>query len=162
MKKQAKFPIVIWVPESLRAESLAWAIQGCTRLCTCVRGFQKSKSPHYILLSPFQRLNIDLLGPYPRSKQGHVGLLIVLDHFSKFHWLHPLKKCISLAIQDFLLKHIFHCFGVPEKMIIDNGSQFKAVEFNSFLTELALLSFMFIQPSTPRRVMPQSVSNALY
>jgi len=38
---------------------------------------------------PFQRLYIGLLGPYPRSKRGHIyrGLLIVLDHMSKFHWL---------------------------------------------------------------------------
>lgn len=32
---------------------------------------------------PFQRLYVEILGPYPRSKKGFIGLLIVLDHFSK-------------------------------------------------------------------------------
>lgn len=87
---------------------------------------------------PFQRLYVDLLGPYPRSKQGHIGILIVLDHMTKFHWLFPLRKFSSCAIQDNLLKHIFHVFGVPEIILSDNGSQFRANEFNAFLTALGI------------------------
>lgn len=48
------------------------------------------------------RMYIDLLGPYPRSKGCYIGLLIVLDHMTKYHRLCPLKKCASTAIQDFL------------------------------------------------------------
>lgn len=84
---------------------------------------------------PFQRLYIDLLGPYPRSKKGYIGLLIVLDHFSKYHWLCPLKKFTSSVIIEFLEKQVFHHNGVPETVISDNGSQFKANEFNAFLTQ---------------------------
>jgi hypothetical protein len=87
---------------------------------------------------PFQRLYIDLLGPYPRSKQGHIGLLIVLDHFSKFHWLLPLRKFTAKAIMEFLQNHIFFSYGVPEIIISDNGSQFKAQDFNAFLTEFGV------------------------
>lgn len=85
-------------------------------------------------IRPFQRLYIDLLGPYPRSKSGFIGLLIVLDHFSKFHWICPLRKFTSNVIQDFLEKQIFHVYGVPEVILSDNGSQFKSNEFNAFLT----------------------------
>lgn len=109
---------------------------------------KENKAPNYTLrppmgahnptCRPFQRLYIDLLGPYPRSKNGHVGLLIVLDHFSKYHWLQPLKKFTSKAVQDFLLHQIFHSFGVPETIVSDNGTQFKAHEFNAFLTELGI------------------------
>lgn len=60
---------------------------------------------------PFQRLYIDLLGPYPRSKQGQIGLLIVLDYFSNFHWLCPLKKFTSKAIIEFLEDQIFLLMG---------------------------------------------------
>lgn len=87
---------------------------------------------------PFQRMYVDILGPYPRSKQGHIGILIVLDHLTKFHWLCPLRKFTSSIIQNFLLKHIFHIYGVPEVLVSDNGSQFKANEFNSFLTSLGI------------------------
>jgi len=109
---------------------------------------KENKAPNYTLrppmgehcptYRPFQRLYIDLLGPYPRSKQGHVGLLIVLDHFSKYPWLQPLKKFTSAAIIEFLLKQVFHSVGVPETIVSDNGTQFKASEFNAFITELGI------------------------
>lgn len=91
-----------------------------------------------ISLRPFQRLYVDILGPYPRSKKGFIGILIVLDHLTKFHWLCPLKKFTASVIQEFLIKHIFHIFGVPEYIVSDNGSQFKSNEFNAFLTELGI------------------------
>lgn len=107
-----------------------------------------TKAPNMILrppmgkqtvsIRPFQRFYIDLLGPYPRSKSGHIGLLIVLDHMSKFHWLCPLRKFTSAAIQDFLLRHIFHVYGVPETIVSDNGSQFKANDLNAFFTNYGI------------------------
>lgn len=111
-------------------------------ICKC------SKHPNIVLrpqmgnpvitLRPFQRLYVDILGPYPRSKKGHIGLFIVLDHFTKFHWLCPLKKFTSNIIQEFLLETIFHTYGVPEDLVSDNGSQFKSNEFNAFLTKLGI------------------------
>lgn len=116
-------------------------IQNCS---TC----KETKSPNQILrpemgqqsvsCRPFQRMYIDILGPYPRSKQGNIGLLIVLDHLTKFHWLCPLRKFTSVAIQNFLLNHVFHIYGVPETIISDNGSQFRANDFNAFLTKLGI------------------------
>lgn len=91
-----------------------------------------------ISIRPFQRLYVDLLGPYPRSKAGAIGLLIVLDHFSKFHWLCPMRKFTSSKIEEFLEKHIFHVYGVPETIVSDNGSQFKANDFNAFLTKYGI------------------------
>lgn len=107
-----------------------------------------SKHPNFILkpemgkptqtIRPFQRLYIDILGPYPRSKNGYIGVLIVLDHLTKYHWLCPLKKFTTIPIRDFLLKNIFHAFGVPEEIVSDNGTQFKSNEFNSFLTKFGV------------------------
>lgn len=87
---------------------------------------------------PFQRLYIDILGPYPRSKRGNIGLLIVLDHLTKFHWICLMKKFTSSTIQSFLLENIFHVYGIPEQIISDNGSQFKASELNAFFTRLGI------------------------
>ena len=120
-------------------------VRGYVRNCSVCK---ETKAPNnivrppmgkrYPVVRPFQRLYIDLLGPYPRSKNGNIGLLIVVDHFSKFHWLCPLRKFTSKHIQEFLIKSIFHCFGVPETIISDNGSQFKANELNSLLTKLGI------------------------
>lgn len=83
---------------------------------------------------PFQRLYLDLIGPFPRTKKGHIGILIVLDHFSKFTFLKPLRKFISGHIITYLKDEIFNCYGVPEVVITDNGSQFRSKEFEFMLT----------------------------
>lgn len=67
-----------------------------------------TKSPNTILRPPmsipmtsdrpFQKLYIEILGPYPRSKKGNIGLLIIVDHFSKFHFLQPLRKFTAIKI----------------------------------------------------------------
>lgn len=74
-----------------------------------------------------------MIGPFPRTKKGHIGLLVVLDHFSKFVFLKPLKKFITKDITNFLQNEIFCCFGVPESLVSDNGSQFRSNDFRKFL-----------------------------
>lgn len=85
--------------------------------------------------SPWQRLYIDLLGPYPRSKAGNISLVIVLDQFSKFVLLKPVRKADASTIIRFLESDVFHMFGVPEEILSDNGVQFLAKDFKSFLSK---------------------------
>jgi len=49
-----------------------------------------------------QRLYVDFLGPYPRSRSGNVGIFIVLDHFSKFVFLKTVKKLTA----DVVIKYM--------------------------------------------------------
>lgn len=49
----------------------------------------------------FQKLYLDLLGPYPRSTSGNTGIIIVLDHMSKFHFLEPIRKFTAKVIMNF-------------------------------------------------------------
>lgn len=107
-----------------------------------------SKTPTYTLRPPmgkiveserpFQRLYVDLIGPFPRSKRGNIGIFIVLDHFSKFTFLKPLRKFNASLIIEYLKQDIFDCFGVPETIVSDNGSQFTSKEFISFLNQLGV------------------------
>ena len=106
---------------------------------------QQSKAPNVVLRPPmgaqsrsdrpFQRLYVDFIGPYPRSKSGHIGIFVVLDHFSKFPFLHPLKKFCTASIITFLENNIFHAYGVPEIVVSDNGPQFKSSLFSQFLAK---------------------------
>lgn len=81
----------------------------------------------------FQKLYVDYLGPYPRSKTGNVGIFIVLDHFTKFPFLKAVKKFSVDAILPYIEEELFHCFGVPETVVSDNGVQFKSNAFNNLL-----------------------------
>lgn len=104
---------------------------------------KSTKHPNVVMRPPlgdtgathrfFQRLYVDFIGPYPRSRSGNIGIFIVLDHFSKFVFLKPVKKFTADAITKYLEEDLFHVFGVPESLISDNGTQFKAKKFNDLL-----------------------------
>ena len=76
---------------------------------------------------PFQRLYMDIIGPYPRSAKGNLAILIILDHVTKFHFLHPLRKLSSSSICSFVEEQVFHMFGVPEFVVTDNGYNFELI-----------------------------------
>lgn len=86
-----------------------------------------------IVERPWQRLYTDLLGPYPRSKAGNTTLLIVLDQYSKFVLLKPLRKASAIEITNFLKHEVFHMFGVPESIWSDNGPQLISKEFRDLI-----------------------------
>jgi len=56
----------------------------------------------------------------------------------KFNFLHLLKKFTPNKICDFLQNQVFFAFGVPEVILIDNGSQFHFSLFQAFLTRLGV------------------------
>lgn len=101
---------------------------------------KETKPPNYVLRPamgqrfsterPFQQLYVDLLGPYPRSKAGNTFIFIVLDQYSKFVLLKPLRNATTAEIVQYLEREIFHLFGVPETILSDNGKQFVAKLFN--------------------------------
>jgi len=83
----------------------------------------------------FQKLYIDFLGPYPRSRSGNIGIFIVLDHYSKFVFLKAVKRLSAEVVVKYMQQELFHVFGVPETIMSDNGSQFKSEAFQKFLRE---------------------------
>lgn len=91
-----------------------------------------------VVEKPFQKLYVDLLGPYPRSKMGNSFILVCLDHFSKFVFVEPLRKADSTSIIKFLEKQVFSIFGVPESLHSDNGRQFISKEMKEFCERYAV------------------------
>ncbi|XP_030385488.1 uncharacterized protein LOC115632467 isoform X1 [Scaptodrosophila lebanonensis] len=83
----------------------------------------------------FQRLYIDFLGPYPRSRSGNIGIFIVMDHYTKFVFLKAVKKLTADVVVKYMQQELFHTFGVPETVVSDNGSQFKAEAFQKLLRD---------------------------
>lgn len=104
----------------------------------------------------FQRLFIDFLGPYLRSKAGNIGIFIVLDHLSKFVFLKPVKKINTEAVVKYLEGDLFMTFGVPETIVSDNGSQFRSATFQKLMSKyeinLVLTAVHSPQANTSERV----------
>lgn len=87
----------------------------------------------FVTVRPFQRLYCDFLGPYPCSKRKNTQLLIILDHFTKFVFLYPMRAATSTNTIDILQNQIFYTFGVPQFLHSDNGRQFISKEMKEFL-----------------------------
>ena len=84
---------------------------------------------------PFQKIFLDFLGPYPRTKNRNIGILIILDHLTKYPLVKVVRKFSTTAILPYLEEQVFHIFGVPETVITDNGSQFRSAQFGSLLSK---------------------------
>jgi len=63
---------------------------------------------------PFQRMYIDFIGLFSRTKKGNFGTFIVLDQFLKLTFLEAVKKFTIHVVIDFLRYGLFPCFGVPK------------------------------------------------
>lgn len=80
-------------------------------------------------------LSVDFYGPLPRTKGGYAYIFVVLEVFSKFIRLYPLKKATGKAILTKLEKDYFVKFGKPKAILSDNGSQFTCKTWKEGLTD---------------------------
>lgn len=82
---------------------------------------------------PFQILSIDLVGPLPRSNSGYSYVLSVHDVFSKYPLFFPLRSATTKTVLRWLEDHVILVYGIPEKIIADNGPQFRSKVFQETL-----------------------------
>jgi transposase InsO family protein len=74
---------------------------------------------------------LDLVGPLQKAPGGFTHLLVAIDKFSKWIEVRPLNSIRSEQAVAFFT-NIIHCFGVPNSIITDNGTQFTGRKFLDF------------------------------
>lgn len=82
-------------------------------------------TPHPIPEYPWQVVGTDLF------QWDNKEFLVVVDYYSKFFEVVQLNSTSSKAIINHM-KAIFARFGIPEKVISDNGPQYSSHEFENF------------------------------
>jgi transposase InsO family protein len=87
---------------------------------------------------PLQKIFIDFVGKFPRSKAGNTVILVCVDAFSKFVWLFPLREATSKATVRVLKERIFANFSVPEVLVSDNARCFTSAEFRRCCFDLGI------------------------
>jgi len=73
-----------------------------------------------------QQLHIDTIGPLPIDSQGYSYILVIIDKFSRWLLLYPLKTVTAQEAAEALMFHM-GIFGVPVDIGSDGGSQFMAI-----------------------------------
>jgi hypothetical protein len=93
--------------------------------------------------APAEILSLDIIGPLVKSSEGYIYILSVVDIFSKYVWIFPLRKLTSRAIQNCLEKTIFLPIAVPRAIILDNATYFRSKSFRAFLSSYGIEDVRF-------------------
>lgn len=87
---------------------------------------------------PFATQRLDILGPFPRAPGGFEFLFVMIDTFTKWIEAEPVVKTTTEAAKRFLTKNVITRFGVPSRIITDNGAQFSSGQFQEFYNKLGI------------------------
>ncbi|XP_075499877.1 uncharacterized protein LOC142538445 [Primulina tabacum] len=85
---------------------------------------------------PFDQWGLDIVGPFPIARAQKKFLLVVVDYFSKWVEVEPLAKITKEEVMKFLWKNIVCRYGIPRKLISDNGRQFQGKKITSWCQEM--------------------------
>jgi hypothetical protein len=80
---------------------------------------------------PFTVWGVDIMGPFPRAVGGYRFLFVAIDKFTKWPEATPIVSITQGAAVAFL-KSIVCRFGVPSRIIMDNGTQFTSRLFQEY------------------------------
>ena len=73
---------------------------------------------------PFHTWRLDLIRPINPPSNGHIWILIATEYFTKWVKAIPLKKATVATVANFIQEHIITRFGIPKRLISDNGNPF--------------------------------------
>jgi transposase InsO family protein len=84
---------------------------------------------------PFAVWGLDFMGPFPHVVGGYWFLYIAIDKFTKWLKAASVVKINKKSTVKFI-KSIICRFGVPNRIITDNGSQFTSGAFKGYCEDL--------------------------
>ncbi|KAI2664140.1 Transposon Tf2-9 polyprotein [Labeo rohita] len=128
-----------WWPDMAR--DVRRYVQGCKECAM-------SKSPRHLPAGklhplpipnrPWSHLGVDFMTDLPVSDEN-TCILVIVDRFSKFCRLIPLKGLpTALETGECLFNHVFHYYGLPEDIVSDRGPQFISRVWKAFFKLLGV------------------------
>ncbi|GBM26401.1 Transposon Tf2-6 polyprotein [Araneus ventricosus] len=97
---------------------------------------------------PLSTYHVDFIGPLPSTNKKYQHILTIVNAFTKFTWLNPVK---STSAEDALdkLKVQQKTFGNPKRIITDRSSAFTSKAFGDYCTNENIQHFQ-ITTGVPR------------
>ncbi|BFG30469.1 hypothetical protein CerSpe_167430 [Prunus speciosa] len=83
---------------------------------------------------PFHTWGLDLIGTIHPPSDGYIWILTATEYFTKWVEAIPLRKATGAAISNFIREFIVCRFGIPYKMVTDNGTPFVNKQVSSTLS----------------------------
>nr|ABA96229.2 retrotransposon protein, putative, unclassified [Oryza sativa Japonica Group] len=129
------------------AVDLVWRCRACQFHAR--QTHQPAQALQTIPLSwPFAVWGLDILGPFRRAPGGFEYLYVAVDKFTKWPEAYPVIKIDKHSALKFI-RGITARFGVPNRIITDNGTQFTSELFGDYCEDMGI-KLCFASPAHPR------------
>lgn len=79
---------------------------------------------------PLELVAIDIFGPLLTTQRGNKFVLVINELFSKLVQTVPLKRITALTVASAFVMQWVLAYGLPVKLLSDNGRQFTSKLFN--------------------------------
>ena len=96
-----------WPKMTVQVRNFIKKCEVCAQTKSVNKELRPTMGKQAITSRPFQKIYIDFLGKYPRSKKGNAYIFIVVDNFSKFTFLKTMRETTTANVIDFLVKEVF-------------------------------------------------------
>jgi hypothetical protein len=83
--------------------------------------------------NPFDRLQLDFMGPIHKTSRGNKYILTAVDYLSKWIIAKPVRDCTAATAAKFMVSEVLTKFGYPEIVQSDRGKHFVADTFHEAL-----------------------------
>lgn len=112
----------------------------CTTCATSNGPHRKRKAPmkQYNVGSPFERIALDIAGPFPVTEKGNKYMLVVMDYFTKWVEVYAIPDQGAATVADVLIKEFICRFGVPLEIHSDQGRNFESQLFQGICDRLGM------------------------
>jgi len=109
----------------------------------CQRQGDYHRAPPEILHSihppwPFHTWGIDILGPFPIAARQLKYLVVAVEYLTKWIEAEPVANITASKVEKFIWKNLVCRFGVPRRLISDNGTQFTSSQVRQTCRRLGI------------------------
>ena len=87
---------------------------------------QRARLEHLMFFKPFELVGIDITGPFKTSDNQEVAIICAIDYFSKYAIIKAIPDQTAFTTAKFISEEIICKYGIPKKIITDQGSNFEA------------------------------------
>jgi len=102
-----------------------------------------------IIIRPFELMGMDLMGPFSLTKRGNCWILVIADYFTKWVEIFALPDATAQTCAKIVFDCIICRYGAPERILSDNGAQFRS-ELVDSLAKLCAYHHSFTTPYHPQ------------
>ena len=87
---------------------------------------KRAKMVSHQVGAPWERVAMDIAGPFPTTQQGNKYLLVVQDYFSKWVEVFPMADQTAETVATLLVDQVFSRYGCCRELHSDQGTNFES------------------------------------